>query len=41
MEPRSLVYQLGTLTATLDCLLCLWEAIIEPYSRLGDSVQFI
>ena len=41
MEPRSLAYQSGTLTTTLECLLCLCEARIEPYSCLGDSVQFI
>ena len=41
MEPRSLAYQSGTLTTTPECLLCLCEAIIEPYSCLGDSVQFI
>ena len=32
----SLAYQLGTLTITLECLLCLYEAIIEPYSCMGD-----
>ena len=41
MEPRSLAYQSGTLTITPNCFLCLCEAIIEPYSCLGDSVQFI
>ena len=41
MEPRSLAYQSGTLTTTPECLLYLCEAIIEPYSCLGDSVQFI
>ena len=41
MEPRSLAYQSGTLTITPECLLCLCEAIIEPYSCLGDSAQFI
>ena len=41
MEPRSLAYQSGTLTITPNCFLCLCEVIIEPYSCLGDSVQFI
>ena len=41
MEPRSLAYQSGTLTTTPECLLYLCEAIIELYSCLGDSVQFI
>ena len=31
----------GILTTTLECFLCSCEAIIEPYSHLGDSVQFI
>ena len=41
MEPRLLAYQSGTLTTTPECLLYLCEAIIEPYSCMGDSVQFI
>ena len=41
MEPRLLAYQSGTLTITPNCFLCLCEAIIEPYSCLGDSSQFI
>ena len=41
MEPRSLAYQSGTLTITPNCFLCLCEVIVEPYSCLGDSVQFI
>ena len=41
MEPRSLAYQSGTLTITPNYFLCLCEAIIKPYSCLGDSVQFI
>ena len=41
MEPRSIAYQSGILTTTLECLLCLCKAIIKPYSFLSDSVQFI
>ena len=41
MKPGLLAYQSGTLTTTLECLLYLFEAIIEPYSHLGNSVQFI
>ena len=40
-NPRSLAYQSGTLTITLECFLFLCEVITEPYSCLGDSAQFI
>ena len=26
---------------TLECFLCLCEAVIESYSCMGDSVQFV
>ena len=29
------------LTIALECFLCLSEAVIESYSCMGDSVQFI
>ena len=41
MEPGSVAYQSGTLTTTLHCLQCLCGIILEPYSCLCDSVQFI
>ena len=40
-KPRSLAYQSDTLTITLNCFLCLCEAVSEPYSYLGDFFQFI
>ena len=39
IETRSLAYQSGTLTITLECFLCLCEAVIECYSSMGDSVS--
>ena len=30
-----------TLTITLECFLCLFEAVNESYSCLSGSVQFI
>ena len=29
----------GTLTITLECFLCLCEAVIESYSYMGVSVE--
>ena len=40
-EPRSLAQLSGTLTITLNCFVCLCEAIIESYSCMGDSVQLV
>ena len=41
IEPRSLAQQSGTLTITPNCFLCLYEAEIQSYSCMGDSVQFV
>ena len=41
MELRSLAQQSGALTITPECFLCLYDAVIECYSCMSDSVQFI
>ena len=39
--PLSPALQSATITIALECFLCLCEAIIESYSCMGDSVEFV
>ena len=41
IEHRSLAYLSATVTSTLECFLYLCKAVIESYSCMGDSVQFV
>ena len=41
IESRLLAQLSATLTITLECFMCLYEAVIESYSCQGDSVQFV
>ena len=41
IEPRSLALLTAIRTTTLECFLCLCEAVIESYLCMGNSVQFI